>query len=181
MANWDNYTQKSAPEDADTLMIKDTAGAANKRTPFSGVWNWIVSKLTSAVISQLETTNKSIIPAINELNGNINVDYVNKYKTQSYQPSQYVPFYSETLTGGLFLCVAWAEATASIDASMTLSIQGAIERAITVRGSMLNGGGMIVTTFVDARSVPRQINFQIYSGHTTAVEIRTRANIIKLR
>ena len=69
MANWDNYTQKSAPEDADTLMIKDTAGAANKRTPFSGVWNWIVSKLTSAVISQLETTNKSIIPAINELNG----------------------------------------------------------------------------------------------------------------
>ena len=69
MANWDNYTQKSTPEDADTLMIKDTAGAANKRTPFSGVWNWIVSKLTSAVISQLETTNKSIIPAINELNG----------------------------------------------------------------------------------------------------------------
>lgn len=68
MANWDNYTQKSTPEDADTLMIKDTAGAANKRTPFSGVWHWIVSKLTSAVISQLETTNKSIIPAINELN-----------------------------------------------------------------------------------------------------------------
>ena len=118
---------------------------------------------------------------ISELNGNINVDYVNKYKTQSYQPSQYVPFYSETLTGGLFLCVAWAEVTTSIDASMTLSIQGAIERAITVRGSMLNGGGMIVTTFVDARSVPRQINFQIYNGHTTAVEIRTRANIIKLR
>lgn len=37
MANWDNYTQKSTPEDADTLMIKDTAGAANKRTPFSDV------------------------------------------------------------------------------------------------------------------------------------------------
>lgn len=68
MANWDSYTQKSTPEDADTLMIKDTAGAANKRTPFSGVWNWIVRKLTSAVVSQLETSNKSIIPAINELN-----------------------------------------------------------------------------------------------------------------
>lgn len=67
MANWDSYTQKSTPEDADTLMIKDTAGAANKRTPFSGVWNWIVNKLTSAVISNLQTNNKSIIPAINEL------------------------------------------------------------------------------------------------------------------
>ena len=68
MATWDSYTQKATPADNDTLMIKDTAGAANKRTPFSGVWNWIVNKLTSAVISQLETTNKSIIPAINELN-----------------------------------------------------------------------------------------------------------------
>lgn len=68
MATWDSYTQKSTPEDNDTLMIKDTAGAANKRTPFSGVWNWIVNKLTSAVISNLQTNNKSIIPAINELN-----------------------------------------------------------------------------------------------------------------
>lgn len=68
MATWDSYTQKATPEDNDTLMIKDTAGGANQRTPFSGVWNWIVKKLASAVISQLETTNKSIIPAINELN-----------------------------------------------------------------------------------------------------------------
>lgn len=68
MASWDSYTEKTTPADNDTLMIKDTAGGANKRTPFSGVWNWIVKKLASAVISQLETTNKSIIPAINELN-----------------------------------------------------------------------------------------------------------------
>ena len=67
MATWDSYTQKATPEDNDTLMIKDTVGAANKRTPFSGVWNWIVNKLTSAVISNLQTNNKSIIPAINEL------------------------------------------------------------------------------------------------------------------
>ena len=71
MATWDSYTQKATPEDNDTLMIKDTAGAANKRTPFSGVWNWIVNKLTSAVISNLQTNSKSIIPAINELNSNI--------------------------------------------------------------------------------------------------------------
>ena len=68
MATWDSYTTKTKPEDNDTLMIKDTAGAANKRTPFSAVWNWIVDKLTSAVISSLSTNSKSIIPAINELN-----------------------------------------------------------------------------------------------------------------
>lgn len=73
MATWDSYTQKSTPADADTLMIKDTSGGANKRTPFSGVWNWILTKLTNAVISQLETTNKSIIPAINELNSKTSV------------------------------------------------------------------------------------------------------------
>lgn len=67
MATQDSYTEKTTPADNDTLMIKDTAGAANKRTPFSGVWNWIVNKLTSAVISNLHTNNKSIIPAINEL------------------------------------------------------------------------------------------------------------------
>lgn len=73
MAGWDSYTQKSTPADADTLMIKDTSGGVNKRTPFSGVWNWILTKLTDAVISQLETTNKSIIPAINELNSKTSI------------------------------------------------------------------------------------------------------------
>lgn len=37
--------KKTTPEDADTLMIKDTISAVNKRTPFSGVWTWIKSKM----------------------------------------------------------------------------------------------------------------------------------------
>lgn len=74
MAKFTDYTQKTKPADADLLLIHDNAGAANKKTPFSGVWSWILDKLASAVISQLETTNKSIIPAINELNS----------KTQSF-------------------------------------------------------------------------------------------------
>ena len=68
MPKFDDYTQKTAPEDTDIALILDKTANVNKKTPFSGVWNWIVSKLTSAVISQLETTNKSIVPAINELN-----------------------------------------------------------------------------------------------------------------
>ena len=68
MANWKEYTTKTIPEDADEIMIADSKANASKRTPFSGLWNWIAGKLATAVISQLETQNKSIIPALNELN-----------------------------------------------------------------------------------------------------------------
>ena len=78
MAKFTDYTQKTKPADADLLLIHDNAGAANKKTPFSGVWSWILDKLASAVISQLETTNKSIIPAINELNSKTNSGLIPK-------------------------------------------------------------------------------------------------------
>lgn len=68
MAKFNEYTQKATPEDADTLMIYDAAAKANKLSPFSGIWNWIVGKLTNAVISNLQTSNKSVIGALNELN-----------------------------------------------------------------------------------------------------------------
>lgn len=71
MAKFNEYTQKATPEDADTLMIYDTAAKANKLSPFSGIWNWIVEKLTNAVISNLQTSNKSVIGALNELNSNL--------------------------------------------------------------------------------------------------------------
>lgn len=70
MANWREYTTKTKPEDTDEIMIADTKENANKRTLFSGLWNWIADKLATAVISQLETQNKSIIPALNELSSN---------------------------------------------------------------------------------------------------------------
>ena len=79
MAKFTDYTQKTKPADADLLLIHDNAGAANKKTPFSGVWSWILDKLASAVISQLETTNKSIIPAINELNSKILIGANKRY------------------------------------------------------------------------------------------------------
>lgn len=77
MAKFNEYTQKATPEDADTLMIYDTAAKANKLSPFSGIWNWIVEKLTNAVISNLQTSNKSVIGALNELNSK-------RFKANSY-------------------------------------------------------------------------------------------------
>lgn len=68
MGKFNEYTQKATPEDADTLMIYDAAAKANKLSPFSGIWNWIVGKLTNAVISNLQTNNKSVVGALNELN-----------------------------------------------------------------------------------------------------------------
>lgn len=68
MAKFNEYSQKATPEDADTLMIYDATSKANKLSPFSGIWNWIVGKLTNAVISNLQTNNKSVVGALNELN-----------------------------------------------------------------------------------------------------------------
>ena len=68
MAKFNEYSQKATPEDADTLMIYDATAKANKLSPFSGIWNWIVGKLTNAVISNLQTNNKSVVGALNELN-----------------------------------------------------------------------------------------------------------------
>lgn len=68
MAKFNEYTQKATPADNDTLMIYDATSKANKLSPFSGIWNWIVEKLTNAVISNLQTNNKTVVGALNELN-----------------------------------------------------------------------------------------------------------------
>lgn len=70
MAKFNEYPSKATPEDADTLMLYDAAAKSNKLSPFSGIWNWIVGKLTNAVISNLQTNNKTVLGAINELNSN---------------------------------------------------------------------------------------------------------------
>lgn len=68
MAKWTDYPTKTTPADTDDLMIYDATGKANKRVLFSGLWNWMVDKLTNAVINNLQTNNKTILGALNELN-----------------------------------------------------------------------------------------------------------------
>lgn len=68
MAKWTEYTKKEALKDNDELMILDTDGKANKRTLMNKVWDYVVDKMTSAVIAKLDTTNKTIIGALNEVN-----------------------------------------------------------------------------------------------------------------
>lgn len=77
MGKFNEYTQKATPADNDTLMIYDATSKANKLSPFSGIWNWIVGKLTNAVISNLQTNNKTVLGAINELNSKASLVQVN--------------------------------------------------------------------------------------------------------
>lgn len=81
MAKFNEYTVKATPEDADTLMLYDATSKSNKLSPFSGIWNWIVGKLTNAVISNLQTNNKTVLGAINELNSKALITYVGKIAT----------------------------------------------------------------------------------------------------
>lgn len=74
MGKFNEYTQKATPADNDTLMIYDATSKANKLSPFSGIWNWIVGKLTNAVISNLQTSNKTVVGALNELNSKVFID-----------------------------------------------------------------------------------------------------------
>ena len=77
MGKFNEYTQKATPADNDTMMIYDAAAKANKLSPFSGIWNWIVGKLTNAVISNLQTNNKSVVGALNELNSKVFINTQN--------------------------------------------------------------------------------------------------------
>ena len=71
MPKFDDYTQKSTPEDTDLMLLLDKTENANKKVLFSGIWNWIVKKLAEAVIEKLQTSDKTIIGALNELNSKI--------------------------------------------------------------------------------------------------------------
>lgn len=81
MGKFNEYSQKATPADNDTLMIYDATSKSNKLSPFSGIWNWIVEKLTNAVISNLQTSNKTVVGALNELNSNRVAVYIGKITT----------------------------------------------------------------------------------------------------
>ena len=67
---WTKYTTKEALKDNDELMILDKDANANKRTMMDKIWDYVVDKMTTAVIAKLGTTDKTLIGAVNELNSN---------------------------------------------------------------------------------------------------------------
>ena len=67
MPKWTEYTTKDTLADNDEVMLYDATARANKRGLMSKFWDYVVDKMATAVISKLETNNKTIIGAINAL------------------------------------------------------------------------------------------------------------------
>ena len=70
MAKWTDYTTDTNPTDTDEVMTLDTdkTPKANKRVTLSTLADYFLDKLASKVFAKLETQNKTVIGAINELN-----------------------------------------------------------------------------------------------------------------
>lgn len=69
MPKWTEYTTKDTLADNDEVMLYDATGKANKRGLMSKFWDYVVDKMSTAVISKLETENKTVIGALNYLYG----------------------------------------------------------------------------------------------------------------
>lgn len=70
MPKWTDYTTKTTVADNDEVMTLDTAGKANKRLSLSTLSDWVLGKIADKVFEKLQTNNKTILGAINELNSN---------------------------------------------------------------------------------------------------------------
>ena len=68
MPKWTEYTSKDTLADNDEVMLYDAIARANKRGLMSKFWDYVVDKMSTAVIGKLETENKTIIGALNKLN-----------------------------------------------------------------------------------------------------------------
>lgn len=70
MAKWTDYTTDTNPTDTDEVMTLDAdkTPKANNRVTLSTLADYFLDKLASKVFEKLETQNKTILGAINELN-----------------------------------------------------------------------------------------------------------------
>lgn len=70
MAKWTDYTTDTNPTDTDEVMTLDAdkSPKANKRVTLSTLADYFLDKLASKVFAKLETQNKTVIGALNELN-----------------------------------------------------------------------------------------------------------------
>lgn len=91
MPKWTEYTTKDTLADNDEVMLYDATGKANKRGLMSKFWDYVVDKMSTAVISKLETENKTVIGALNYLYGKTNkIIYVDAgvYSIKTYTADQ---------------------------------------------------------------------------------------------
>ena len=67
---WTDYTTKTTPADNDEVLELSTDEKVQKRLTLGNLSDWILNKVADKVYSKLETNNKTLVTAINELNSN---------------------------------------------------------------------------------------------------------------
>lgn len=145
MGLWTDYTKKDTPEDNDTLMLYDAAGKANKQTLFSGFWKWVAKKLKEATLSDLETTNKTMIGAINELYSNLI-----KIQIGANERSIVIKVINGSYVGGSFLLFGRSNPNAFTAAVFTCFRS---EKSDDVEAKILALDGATYNTVADNKSV----------------------------
>lgn len=110
--NWNNYTEKTAtPVDADEVMVRDSADGKNKKLLFGTFWKWVAKKLNEATISELQTSNKTIVGALNQLNSDSFSTYGTDNGSQASLPVK---------KGGATVMIAYALGGYGNDGSITV-------------------------------------------------------------
>lgn len=89
MPKWTDYTTKTTVADNDEVMALDTAGKANKRLSLSTLSDWVLGKIADKVFEKLQTNDKTILGAINELNSNTSKLYISMTKNIAAFDSKY--------------------------------------------------------------------------------------------
>lgn len=92
MPKWTDYTTKTTVADNDEVMVLDTAGKANKRLSLSTLSDWVLGKIADKVFEKLQTNDKTILGAINELNSNRLTDSTKLLET----PTEYIKNISDS-------------------------------------------------------------------------------------
>lgn len=122
MPKWTEYTSKDTLADNDEVMLYDATARANKRGLMSKFWDYVVDKMATAVISKLETNNKTIIGALNYLNGKTLVnDYMGTSLQRDYvlnRMSTYI-FFMSFVGSGSIASTFFAVITTADNASKT--------------------------------------------------------------
>lgn len=136
MPKWTDYTIKANPADKDEMMILDTAGKANKRLGLSALSDWIIGKIADKVFENLQTQNKTILGALNELNSKTSIQYINNVLPDSLRTGLYAGIYD----------VGSENAPSDYGMVMYLSYTYNTNKWYTAIASATNNGGVFVST-----------------------------------
>ena len=136
MPKWTDYTIKANPADKDEMMILDTAGKANKRLGLSALSDWIIGKIADKVFENLQTQNKTILGALNELNSKTSIQYINNVLPDSLRTGLYAGIYD----------VSSENAPSDYGMVMYLSYTYNTNKWYTAIASAANNEGVFVST-----------------------------------